>query len=293
MSRRFILLVSYFLLFSVSFQFQMIKFTCLDYVQTNDAPINSEYFSFSLQEDDCRLELNDLGLMNIYVINLRRHIDRLNNLIGLFSELKLPFTVFEAYDGIKIRDSLKEKTYIDFMFHPSIKMNLWQNYQFFAYKNYEGWQELGAWQSHLNIYLHYIEESKKGDERPILILEDDIKFVQGFKNHLKHALNSIPSDWNMLFLGYCYENLTRINENFSIINKAFCAHGYVLKDSTVAQTLVQYVNTAQSQGPDHKWNKLFNKEIKAYAYHPEIILQDHKKFKSNVPTSSRIIKYEQ
>lgn len=55
---------------------------------------------------------------------------------------------------------------------------------------------IGCGMSHRNIYKKHLY-----DEHPVLVFEDDATLVNGFKRRLDDAMQQVPSDFDILFLG--------------------------------------------------------------------------------------------
>lgn len=94
--------------------------------------------------------------------------------------------------------------------------------------------------------------SKMPDNTIVAIFEDDIKFTDNFKPLLSQAVNELPTDFDILFLGSVFENghnqaleLNRTNLNNIFSNKSiieiqpsvFGTGGYVINPSSARKLL--------------------------------------------------------
>jgi len=136
--------------------------------------------------------------------------------------LKSNFNFFKAITSDDIcRDEYKD--YIDFVTEKKIG-------------------RLGCWLSHINIWKKY-----KNYTKPILVIEDDVRFVTNFPNELKQIVNYLNNnpkiDWDLCFLGRNqYDNS---NENISlnahelekIQNKFYQFHCYLVNCKNIDKLL--------------------------------------------------------
>ena len=216
------------------------------------------------------LTLDDIGIKKVFVINLDSRTDRLVNVVALLDYLQLPFIRFPAIDMKNINKSVKR-------IHPRTK--------FFrqASNRSHNDDQIGAWQSHLQVYFRIVEESKK-DDRPVLILEDDIDTEVETSALVKQALKSLPNDWEMYLLGHCFLKCTQTHATFCKVGHFYCTHAYIIRNSTVASKLIDWSNTVNTHTPEHVWiNQLKRGSLIVYASYPkQIIVQDAKSFGSDV-----------
>lgn len=133
----------------------------------------------------------------IIVINLKKRIDRKENIIQLFNSINLNYIFYEAIDGNTLNLTLEIK-------------NLFNGNDFLNRKGF-----IGCALSHYNIWVDLLKE--KNETVYYTIFEDDITispyFSSNFKkieNHMKNNLSNI----DILFLGY-----HTINSNYLNINE--------------------------------------------------------------------------
>jgi glycosyl transferase, family 25 len=121
----------------------------------------------------------------VYVINLKRSIERRNQAIEQLDELGVQFKIIEAVDGAEFSEQeIHNKK--DFGFW---KFGLRSRFLFKG--------EIGCVLSHLKIYQKMIDE----DIELACILEDDIEYKKEFKDFLIFDNLNIVK-WDLLFLGH-------------------------------------------------------------------------------------------
>lgn len=85
----------------------------------------------------------------------------------------------------------------------------------------------GCLQSHIKA----IQFAKDNKLNRVLILEDDVRFVQDFETHLKEAMEDLPLNWDMLWLGG--KDLQKpISYTFKLnrLVSSTGGYGYILRD---------------------------------------------------------------
>jgi len=83
----------------------------------------------------------------------------------------------------------------------------------------------GFCQSMFNIFQEF--------DGPILIFEDDVKFIADI-NILKNALDELPTDWSLLYLGAnCREPLKRHSDHLQVLNNAWTTHAVAYSEKMV------------------------------------------------------------
>jgi GR25 family glycosyltransferase involved in LPS biosynthesis len=120
--------------------------------------------------------LNEL-FDDVFIINLVTRKDKLDIVSKNFDDNNIKYQIFNA-----IRP-------MDIMINP--------NYQ--QYKEFE-FNRLGAIACTMS-HKHLLEEALKNN-KSVLICEDDLFFCNNFNNDFSEKLKSLPSDWNVLHLGY-------------------------------------------------------------------------------------------
>jgi alpha(1,3/1,4) fucosyltransferase len=116
-----------------------------------------------------------------YVINLKRRSDRWERFLATHEGLRDEAYRFDAYEGKSITLT------------PAL-MRLFKPHDF-------GWKKaiMGCALSHLELWLQLLTDTK--DINSYLIMEDDVKFVDGWEKKWFEASKYIPSDWDVIYLG--------------------------------------------------------------------------------------------
>jgi alpha(1,3/1,4) fucosyltransferase len=169
------------------------------------------------------------GVDDCFVINLKRRNDRLERLYTNSPELKGKLYEFEAYEGKKLQLTASLARLFkphDFMWKKAI---------------------MGCALSHLELWFKLVTE--KPEIQNYLILEDDVKFVNGWQQRWLEALPHLPENYDVIYLGGIlppnragFEMMKeKVNPYFSRVKENsmfgqnppnryfhFCAYAYVL-----------------------------------------------------------------
>jgi glycosyl transferase family 25 len=121
----------------------------------------------------------------VFVINLRRSVERRDHTTKQLNELEVPFQIIEAVDGVELSD------------HEIRYNNDFGIFKTGFYSRYLRKEEIGCVLSHLKIYRKMVDE-KIG---LACILEDDNDYLKEFKDLLINADLKI-TDWDILYLGH-------------------------------------------------------------------------------------------
>lgn len=145
----------------------------------------------------------------VYCINLDRRPDRWEKSIKEFEKHNIEAERFTAQDGQLLN--------IDFD------------------KPYKG--ELGGTISHLNV----IKEAKRLNLKNVLILEDDVEFINDFNKVFKEKYNYIPNDWDSLYFGGNHTGgIQKINPFIGKIFRTYAIHAYAVKN-TIYDIIIEYL----------------------------------------------------
>ncbi len=139
--------------------------------------------------------------------------------------------------------------------------------------------EIGCFQSHRTIYKRAIDE---GIDK-LFILEDDALFCENFNQIFAENIKHVPDDWQMLYFGQINHDLIggimgsktvsikeNIGGNVYRAERCWLTHAYAIRGC--AKYL--YDNTTKMY---HTFDKVLadiQKDLKVYAFHPNIIRQD-------------------
>ena len=132
---------------------------------------------------------------------------------------------------------------------------------------------IGCTKSHLEIL-------KTNKEYPLLILEDDIRFIGGWEEILKNAMEQLPEDWDMLYLGgKLTTSIKHHSKNLISIGGSFGGFAIVYNNKNV----VDYILSNEERLLNYKENKLphdvfYSKEVhnkfNCFMTNPMIVLHN-------------------
>jgi len=89
--------------------------------------------------------------------------------------------------------------------------------------------ELGIMETHINIITEAIEKGYSS----VVIFEDDVYFMPEIAN-LEEYINSVPSDWDMIYFGgnHTYGGIPdQVNEKIMRLHNTFALEGVVIRDT--------------------------------------------------------------
>ena len=169
----------------------------------------------------------------VYVISLKRSVERRNHAIDQLNSLKVPFQIIEAVDGYELSDQ-EIQTNIDF------------GQRKFGSRSRHPWRGvIGCVLSHFKVYLKMIEENIQA----ACILEDDIDLKKDFKNYLNYE-NLEHIDWDIFYLGHHSKYSKREAHskdkielkipNYTAgvpIEQPMGSYGYIIKKNAAAEIL--------------------------------------------------------
>ena len=148
--------------------------------------------------------------MQTFVINLQERCDRLEHIIKQMEKENIYWTWIEGVD----KNLINRKDY-DIDCYRSISKG-----------------SIGCYLSHYKCY-------EKATEDLLLVFEDDVILEESFNELLKEAIDKVPKDFDVLFLGgtasywkrhcHTYGKIKRVENNYFKVNGDFYgAEGYVI-----------------------------------------------------------------
>jgi GR25 family glycosyltransferase involved in LPS biosynthesis len=139
-----------------------------------------------------------------YVINLDKRPDRLSEL-----NLPLEWERFSATDGEQYQNTPQKE---------------------------KGWR--GCHNSHTRLMEMIVNSS---DADLYLIFEDDVEVCGDFIIKMEEIINSLPYDWELLFLGgWNVGDKIRYNEFVNLAKKVYCMHAYIIKPQIANKLLNKF-----------------------------------------------------
>lgn len=142
----------------------------------------------------------------IYCINLDRRTDRWEECQKIFNKLKLNVERFSAVDGNETNYKLG-----------------------YPYDN-----ELAGSISHTKV----IEKAKELNLKKVLILEDDVDFVDDLEKLFTESIKEVPNNWDgLLFGGNHVGGGSMVGKNVMKVNRSYALHCYGLDAKTYDETI--------------------------------------------------------
>ena len=140
-----------------------ISFSIYDYIDENEM---DKMLTFSKIEEKEKINILNKFVDEVYIINLERRKDRLENITNQLNRFDINFKRFNAVDG--------------------------------KHEGITG--AVGCLRSHLGVIRHAIS---KGHQK-IAIFEDDIILCDDFSDRFEYYSKNVPDDWEVMYLGCGY-----------------------------------------------------------------------------------------
>ncbi len=164
---------------------------------------------------------------DVYLINMGKNVDRLNNFVNQYKKSDLSFKSmyrYEAIDGrtVKIKDYVSPRAYAEIMAAEKTGTRT-RHYQLTP-------GGVGCYLSHQNVLKIVAESSKEF----AIIFEDDCIIDPHIYEKMTDVMLEIPSEWDILLLGcQCIRCLKY--EKYTDIDRFFQTHGYVINNKSAAK----------------------------------------------------------
>lgn len=225
-----------------------------------------------------------------YVINLPNRTDRRHYMCSLLRHLNLPVTFWPAFP--KVHPTIHAYAHQQ----PAARYNPRLTYVF-EYKNRPHVPrmkeaEIACWASHREVWHNVV---LRRIERPILVMEDDVDLEVAFGEAVANALAALPSDWAVLWIGHCFEDLaphnatTRVAHRLHHALRPTCTHAYALRDHRAAAHLLEHLGHDLAMSVDIAMMQLVTgspSELPAYVMLPPPITQLYRSNRSRKGTPS-------
>ena len=135
---------------------------------------------------------------------------------------------------------------------------------------YERLQAIEAADARLGCKLSHMAAISKYDSDVVFIFEDDAVFVDDFEKKFQEAMNSVPNDWHMLYLGAHLLEKQRVNDQWYRSLACSSTHAYAVRRDIVPKIRKQAMT--MDGHTDVSYSSL-HKEIIAYAARPTLVYQ--------------------
>lgn len=218
---------------------------------------------------------------HVYVVNLKRRQDRRLEMIQKLTRLNIRAEFFDAVDGYTDENMSEFKEYLESPIDPdkahALEIKLKRKVIYSA----------GAWGT-LKTYRNLLNDAKKRGFKRILCLQDDAVFARQFEEKFKEAINIVPEDWKMLYLGASQHGWEDGADLIKPDNKAEGSLDYYIPLNTdgafaigINHTVFDFLmgeidkmNCSFDAGPMRAATKEFREEC--YVIDPNIIIADVK-----------------
>jgi glycosyl transferase family 25 len=202
--------------------------------------------------------------ITIFIINLKKDIDRKAHLITICKKHNLDYRFIEAVNGNLLDKSEINEIYSEEKAIKQIGKPLTKG-------------EIGCALSHLSIYKTMVKENIE----KAIIFEDDIDIDDNFNKVIKH-IDNLQKDWELVLLGYnayikkeednisSYRYQKTLVEHYKsvrLLDKAYSAYAYLL-NLKGAKKLIGYLETL-TQPIDYLTGD--ENYINVYALKPRIV----------------------
>jgi len=184
---------------------------------------------------------------HVYCLNLDRRSDKWETVNQRFLELKINVERFSAVDGNLIPD---------YVLQQYEKINKYA---------------VGCILSHYKI----IEDAKNNKYNRILILEDDVLFIENFNDNFTKFISQIKSDWKLLYLGASQHEWNGINVSRGYYLSKNCdgTFAYAVDHSIYDQIL--NTNDFKNRPIDNMLHDIQEKNFnKCFTSFPNLIISD-------------------
>lgn len=127
--------------------------------------------------------------------------------------------------------------------------------------------------SKMMLFQHILD--KGYDE--VLVLENDVKFSQYFKEDFEESYNKLPADWQAVHVGFCCSEgrpTTVINDRVSQICHPLCCHALLFKRKAVELALEELKRNYCGTPSDTVLQRRVYPKLNHYCFVPPLVFQD-------------------
>ena len=208
------------------------------------------------------------GNINVYLINMRKNMDRYKRFRETFAKSDLKDVVFTRIEGVNGR-ALDLRKYMK----PSVYKDLLESekngYRKHHYQLTRG--AVGCYLAHMNCY--YAIRQQAADYA--LIMEDDVRIMkpESLFQDIQEMAEQIPTDWDILLLG-CVCFVCGKFRKYYDVNRYFLMHGYLIKKTSAEKIIHLLEKEPIDQQIDAKFSDLAEKELlKIYCLRDKLTVQ--------------------
>ena len=226
------------------------------------------------------LAKDTLGTDQVYLINLDRRPDRMENMKAILDELQIKYKRVNAVDGkVDVNPEYMKRNGIEMMSDFS--------------EPYHGraltYGEIGCFMSHYNIWKDVIDNNFK----EIIVFEDDVRFEPFFRHKLHSVRQELEKmDWDLVFLGRkilhnVVEDWVEGSQWLVHVNYTYWTLGYMLTHRGAKKLLNEkplnkmvpvdeYLPIMYDRHPNITWKSHYaNRNLIAFSVHPLLLFPTH------------------
>lgn len=176
----------------------------------------------------------------IYCINLDKRTDRWEEVKNQFEKHNLQVERFSAIEG--------NPTGIETKIVPG---------------------HAGCVLSHLKV----IKDAKEKNYKKILVLEDDVEFIDDLQERFKIYINQVPDDWDMIYFGGNHNGipLEMVSDNVGRTKKTYTTHAYAIKGEDLFDVVIKTFSKLQKEVD--VYYSMIQQGFKCYVFRPHLAWQ--------------------
>jgi GR25 family glycosyltransferase involved in LPS biosynthesis len=162
----------------------------------------------------------------VYLINLKRRVDRLQEFTDHYqkSDMRnISFVRFDAIDGSKLDVDNVPLTELARAELRQLESSGYRNKHYQLTKG-----AIGCYLSHTKVW----ENIMKSNHDVVLVMEDDAKIPENFIAMLHESIPHIPSDWDIVLLGYICNSCVKKNR-YKEVKRFMLTHCYLIKREAI------------------------------------------------------------
>lgn len=113
---------------------------------------------------------------------------------------------------------------------------------------YEGRLPDGA-VGNLLSHIEILKKARDNGHKNVLILEDDVEFIDNLNEVFNDVVTQVPDDWDLLYLGGNHNNapMVKVAENVRVINNTYATHCYAV-NHTIYDSLIERLSEIDTEG---------------------------------------------
>lgn len=166
----------------------------------------------------------------IYLINLKRRPDRLNNFLKNYKESdmkNLNVIKFDAIDGSNIDVA---KCPLSELARAELQQLESTGFRTKHYQLTKG--AIGCYLSHVKIW----ENILKNENEVALIFEDDAQVPVNLNQRIHEEMKNIPNDWDIVLFGYICKKCMKYDK-YNEVERFMLTHCYIIKKKSIAKIM--------------------------------------------------------